>query len=598
LQHTDNLFQRISISFHLWRKNHISEKNYLVLLSIIVGITAGIAAVILKSLVHQIHHFVEFVAIQYNFNTIFFLFPLLGIILTTAFLIFTKKLNFDRGLSKVIYSVAKKNADLPRDASYMHIITSALTIGFGGSVGLEAPIVFTGSAIGSNIAKDFKLNAKTRNLLVGCGAAAGISAIFNSPIAGVVFALEVIMLEVSIPSFIPLLISSASAAILSKFIYSGQLFIVVTSGWKIEAIPFYIILGFSCGLISAYMIAITFKFENLFKKQKSILGKALIGGITLGILIFLMPPLYGEGYKTIEQLLSGKYFSLLDNSLFKYFSNNAWFVAFFAGLIVLIKVFATSITTGAGGNGGIFAPSLFTGALVGFFVARFFNLLGIANLNETNFIAVGMAGILSGVVRAPLTGIFLIAEITGGYLLIVPLMIVSAFSFFLSRYFEPFSVYTKSLFEEGKWSESKDKNLLEQIDIKDLVETNFRTVKPTDTLGSLIKAVTVSNRNIFPVVDDENHLKGIVLLDSIREYILNTELYNIVLVSEIMSIPPATIDINESMYDVMKKFEKHKVWNLPVLNHNKYCGFISKSNVFNTYRTKLIEQSRGFDSFE
>jgi CIC family chloride channel protein len=589
-----NIYQEI----HNWRLKHISEKNFLLLLSIAVGIVAGLAAILLKTAVHQIHNIVNSIAITYHFKPVYFLFPLFGIILTTLFLLLIKKSDFEKGLSRIIYSVSKKSSELPRHATYSHIFSSALTVGFGGSAGLEAPIVFTGSAIGSNMAKDFYLNRKAKTLLLGCGAAAGISAIFNSPIAGVVFALEVILIEVSIPSFIPILISSAAAAILSRFLYSGQLFFLVTTDWKLEAIPFYIVLGFSCGMISAYMISMTSRMEKFFKSVKSNFRKALFGGIALGLLIFIFPPLYGEGYLTVEQILAGNYYSLVNSSIFNSFSNNAWFVAFFAGLIVLVKVFATSITIGSGGNGGIFAPSLFTGALVGFFVARFFNLLGIANLNETNFIAVGMAGILSGVVRAPLTGIFLIAEVTGGYMLIIPLMIVSAFSFFLSRYFEPYSVYTKVLAEEGRWSEDKDKNLLEQIDIKDLVEVNFTKVKPNDTIGILIKAITTSNRNIFPVVDMNECLKGIVPLDSIREYILNTEIYDVILVQEVMIKPAAIIDINESMFDVMKKFEQLKVWNLPVMNNGKYIGFVSKSNIFNTYRNLLIEQTRGFDSFE
>jgi CIC family chloride channel protein len=475
---------------------------------------------------------------------------------------------------------------------YSHLFTSALTVGFGGSVGLEAPIVITGSATGSNIARLFKLNHREKVLMVACGASAGIAAIFNCPIAGVIFSFEVLLGEVRIPAFIPLIIASATATVVSKVLYGGQLFFLVTKGWEISALPFYMLLGIACGLISAYMINLNSHVESLFRSSKKTFQKALVGGLLLGLMIFLFPPLFGEGYSSIEQLLKGEPKELLDKSLF-YGLKSEWLFILYIALIILLKIIASSVTIGAGGNGGIFAPSLFTGALTGFFVSHSVNVTGLAKLNETNFVAVGMAGVLSGVVHAPLTAIFLIAEITGGYVLFVPLMLVSAIAYFIGKYFEPYSVYTKELAKKGKWSNhDKDFYILNQIKLNDLIEKDFTVVKKDYTLGQLIQVISNSKRNLFPVLDENGRLQGIILLDNIREIMFSRELYDSMRVADLMTHAPTVIDINESMKEVMRKFEYFEVWNLPVVKSGKYLGFVSKSRIFNLYRNHLVDQSQ------
>jgi chloride channel protein, CIC family len=570
----------------------ISRKNLLVILSGVIGLAAALLAIILKTIVHYIEDLLKYNSGSKYENYYFFLYPLIGILFTVLYIQVFRGGVLVKGLSSLILTFYRKTGNLAPHKMYSHLITSAVTVAFGGSVGLEAPIVITGAATGSNIAMAFKLNPHEKVLMLACGASAGIAAIFNCPIAAVIFSFEVLLGDVKVPAFVPLIISSVTATLVSQMIYSGQLFVLVTKGWDINAIPYYILLGVCCGLISAYMITINTHIERIFKLSKSIYKKVIVGGLILGALIFIFPPLFGEGYKSVSQLLKGNYSVLLENSLF-YGLQNQWFILFYIALIIFLKIMASAVTIGSGGNGGIFAPSLFTGALTGFFVSHFFNLAGLSTLNEINFVAVGMAGVLSGVVHAPLTGIFLIAEITGGYVLFVPLMIVSATSFFISKYFEPYSVYTKELAKSGKWSAyDKDAFILTQIKLNSLVERDFVMVNPNDTLGQLIHAVAKSKRNIFPVVDSKGVLEGIIFLDDIRELIFKQELYKQVTVKEIMKAPPAVIEVNESMQSVMQKFEYFEAWNLPVEKDKKYLGFISKSKIFNVYRNLLVEHSR------
>jgi CIC family chloride channel protein len=574
-----------------WRLRHISNKNFLIVVSIIVGIIAGLAAILLKTVVHYIQHFLHWVLEDEKFNFLLFAFPLIGILLTVYYVQRFRKGKIGRGIPSILISIAKRSSNIERDKTYSHIITSALTVGFGGSAGLEAPIVVTGAAIGSITAKDLKMNYRERTLLLACGVAAGISAIFNSPIAGVLFAVEVILVEFSLPAFVPLLISSATAAVLSNLLYKDQLFFLITKGWHMNAIPLYIVLGILMGLVSVYVTRTAIFTEELFKSKKKPYLKAIIGGIILGVMIFILPPLYGEGYYSIENLLSGHYEQLLANSLFTSFIGNHWFPILIAVVIILVKMVATSVTIGAGGNGGIFAPSLFIGALTGFVFAHALNLLGIIDLTEANFIVAGMAGALSGVMHAPLTAIFLIAEITGGYALFVPLMIVSSMSFLISRYFEPYSIYMRKLAAKGLHKRDRDKIVLNKIKLKDMVETDFVNVTTENTLGELVDKIAHSKRNIFPVLDEDNHLLGVVLLDSIREIMFHHEKYNTLFVKDLMTQPPSILDVNEEMHDVMKKFDTYNSWNLPVTEGNKYIGFVSKSAIFTKYRHLLIKQS-------
>lgn len=584
-------FQQLLTKINDWRVRHISNRNFLIVASLLVGIVAGIAAIVLKYTVHGIQYVLEQLREASGTNYLYFIFPLIGILLTVYYVQRFRGGKLGRGIANILYAIVKKSSNVERDKTYSHIITSALTVGFGGSAGLEAPIVVTGAAIGSNTGRDLRMNYKERTVLLAAGAAAGIAAVFNSPIAGVVFAVEVILMEVAIPSFIPLLIAAATAAVLSNLLYNDQLFFLITKGWVFKAIPYYILLGIVMGLISVYISRVTLRVEGFFKARKTVWKKAIWGGIGLGSLIFLLPALYGEGYKTIENLLKGNYMHLASGSWYESYISNPWMLVGVGAIIILVKIFATGLTVGSGGNGGIFAPSLFTGAITGFVFAEAINLSGIATLTVPNFIVAGMAGALSGVVHAPMTAIFLIAEITGGYALFVPLMIVSAFSYFISRYFEPYSIYTKRLAARGLLlTQNKDKNVLNLMKVKNMVETDFIAVKPEDSLGQLAETFAHSKRNIFPVLDENGKLTGIVLLENIREIMFHTELYDSTFVKDLMTRPNVTVEIKEAMVDVMRKFEQYHTWNIPVLDQGVYVGFVSKSTLLTEYRKKMAKQ--------
>lgn len=576
-----------------WVSERIAQPNYLIIVSIIIGIVSGLVAVVLKVLVHTVREW------MYGNDPTsgrlgFVFFPLIGIMLTVLYVRFLLKKPLTPGLTRLLYAIARKKLNIPKYETYAHVITSSLTVGFGGSVGLEAPIVRTGSAIGANLAELLRVGRKKQTLFLACGAAAGMSAIFNSPVGGVIFAFEVLLTEVAVHSFIPLLISAATGAVVAKMLYYEQLFFLPTVEWNVEAIPFYFLVGGVCGLASVYMIRTTIRMKTYFSKKDRPLLQIGLGGLALGLMIFLMPPLFGEGYDTINNLLQGKFSALADRTIFYNFLQNEWVLLLFAVLILLAKGFASAFTIGLGGNGGVFAPSMFTGALLGFVFAHALNLTGWVELREANFMAVAMAGLLSGVFKSPLTGIFLIAEITGGYALFVPLMLVSAISYFISNYFEPYSVFTSELYKKGQWvpTHERDLNILKNMSVKPLIENNFLTIQPDQTLGEFIKIIAKSKRNVFPVVNEEGYFKGIVLLDDVREIMFDTELYDKKTVKDIMHNPPAMVEISEPMEKVMDKFERHQAWNLPVVNNGYYIGFVSKSSIFNQYRQMLIERSK------
>ncbi|MFH1160856.1 MAG: chloride channel protein [bacterium] len=563
----------------------------MVLASIVVGVVSALAAVLLKHFVRFIYHIPDFFLSWSHTTLIYTVSPLVGILLTLLIIKLLFRGKLEKGLSSIIFSIARRSGKVERSKMYSHMLTSGITIGFGGSAGLEAPIVITGSTIGSNIAGFLGFGYKERTLLLACGAASGIAAVFNSPIAGVIFAFEVLLTDITIPLFIPLLISTATATILSKFLLKGQLFYLVTNDWYFNAIPFYILLGILCGLISVYMTRVTLNVEGFFEKRKKILHKAIYGGLTLGILVYCFPPLFGEGYSTVETLLKGDNFNILKNSVFSLLPDSPWILIAFTGLIILLKIVATSLTLGAGGNGGIFAPSLFTGGLTGFGMAFLFNTLGMSQLHVSNFIAVGMAGIMSGVVHAPLTAIFLIAEITGGYVLFVPLMIVSALSFFISRYFEPYSIYTKNLVQKGQYfTDDKDSNIFKKIPLDEIVETEFIALNQNDKFSTLIDAFTRSKRNVFPVVDDDQNFIGIIPLENFKEFMFKSELYNELRIGDLTSKPEVTLEINENMDDAMIKLESSNLWNIPVTKQGKYIGFISRANILSYYR-RILKKS-------
>jgi CIC family chloride channel protein len=578
---------------NLARQRHlyINDKNFLMIAAMWVGLLSGLAAVVLRNCVHYLQHFLESgFNIRYE-NYLYLATPLIGIVLCVFVIrLLFKNQKFDKGLSSIIYSISRNNANVEKHKSFTHIITSALTVGLGGSVGLEAPIAVTGSAIGSNTAKDLLMDRQHRTLLLASGAAAGIAAIFNSPIAGVIFAFEVLLSEVTIPAFIPLLIASATGAVVSRLFGGSHIFYLQINDWHINAIPFYLLLSALCGLISAYMIRTSLRIEHVFNQRKQPYHKAIIGGLTIGLLLFIFPPLYGEGYGIINKLMAGEYASLLDRSLFYQYNKNSLFIIAFAVAIILFKVVASSVTIGAGGNGGIFGPSLFTGAMLGFVFATVINYTGIVELNTGNFVAVAMGGVISGVLHAPLTGIFLIAEVTGGYALFVPLMMVSAGSYFITRYFEPNSIYKKTLVERGMIM--NDETGLQQISIHAVVENDFITLKPSQTLYDLVDAIAHCRRNIFPVVNEDNELQGIVLMDEIREVMFKTNLYRSTFIADLMTIPPVRVDIHTSLDEVIKLFEKFSVWHIPVEENGKYCGMISKSGVLQYYREQLAMQEQ------
>lgn len=593
------MFKRIRINsklaFYQFLKNrnrYINDKNFLIVASLLVGISVGLAAVVLKFLVHTIQHFCESGFDVQFANYLYLVFPLVGILLSVVYIrFFHYKKRFDKGLSSIIYAINKTGSQVERHKTFSHIITSALTVGFGGSVGLEAPIAVTGSAIGANAGKDLLVTKPERTLLLASGAAAGIAAVFNSPIAGVIFAFEVLLTEVSIPAFIPLLMASAAGAVVSRVFGNNTMFNLTTEGWRMQNIPAYLALAVLCGLFSVYMMRTTIAIESRFKNVRSLFLKAILGGVLLSLIIFIFPPLYGEGYGVINKLMEANQEGLFDRSLFYNYKDSAGFVVIFTFGIILVKVFASSITIGAGGNGGIFGPSLFVGALLGFICFKLLNMLGINDIRVQNFVALGMCGLISGVLHAPLTAIFLIAEITGGYALIIPLMLVSSGSYFITRYFEKYSIYTKKLIEVGLITFDKDKDLLSRVDLNSIIETDFSVLQPEQTLRELVQTITQSKRNVFAVVDNDNHLRGIITIDDIREVMFDQTRYDKLKVRKLMSIPRYTTKATANVSELMDKFEEYNVWSIPVLdNEDRYMGFITKTSLLNQYREQLVIQ--------
>lgn len=579
-----------------WLSHKLTHRQILVASSILVGLTAGLAAVVLKLAVHYIKLAITYdyhIPFQYLFYLIF---PIIGILITVWFVQKHLKGKLGRGTANVLRSIAKKSSFLPKDQMYSHIVTSAITVGFGGSAGVEAPIVVTGSAIGSNYAKTHHINYKERTLLLACGAAAGIAAAFNSPIAGVLFALEVLLIDVSITAFIPLIIAAATGALLSKIILQEETLFAFK---KIEAfdyhnVPYYILLGVLAGIMSVYYARLYVRIEAFLKpKKKKVYHKAILGGIILAVLILFFPSLFGEGYESIKALAELNPEKLFERGILSGFTNE-WILFALITLTMFFKIIAAAVTIGSGGNGGNFAPSLFVGAYLGFAFAYLLTILGINNIPISNFTLVAMAGILSGVFHAPLTAIFLIAEITGGYELMIPLMIVSAGSFVITKYFEPHSMDMKKLVKKGHvFTSDKDKNILTTLRITSLIEKDFLPVHPYATLGELVDMIAHSKRNIFPVVNNEI-FTGVIVLDDIREIMFKHEMYDKVYAKELMRKPPQTISSDEKMEIVMKKFDETGAWNLPVVNDGKYIGFISKSSIFVQYRNRLIKNSTEF----
>lgn len=586
----------ILVKFLIWRLKHISDKNFLLIVSGLIGMVAGIAAVILKTTVHNIQQVLESGLDIAGVNYLYLFYPLIGIFITAAIARYFLKEKLGHGITSVLYRISKQSSIIEPVKMYSRMITSAITVGLGGSVGLEAPIVVTGSAIGSNVGQLFHLDYKKRTILIGCGSAAAISAIFNSPIAGVIFAIEVLLTDVTIAKFIPLLIASVSGSLISTILLGDEILFSfsLTDPFMASDVPFYILLGLFSGIISLYFSRLLFKVERTIGEVKNDFTRAFIGGLSLAIVILTFPPIYGEGYETIKLLLNGQEQEIFLRSFFYSFSDNVVVLLLFLFAIILVKPLATALTIGSGGSGGIFAPSLFIGGVTGYFTATVLNtIFPEAQISTSNFTLVGMCGIMSGVLHAPLTAIFLIAEITSGYTLFVPLMLVSALSFSTISYFEKYSIYTKRLIEKGDLiPHDKDKQVLSLINLKKIIEKDLAIIGPEATLGDLVKQVRKSKRNIFPVVNDQNELLGIVTLDDIREIMFDSEKQENILVTAIMQQPPESVSTHEKMQSVMGKFEITQAWNLPVIDDGKYLGFVSKSRIFNAYRQKLIRQNR------
>jgi CIC family chloride channel protein len=574
-----------------WSQSILSPKQFIFLSSVLVGISSGLAVIILKNFAHKVFSFATYINGILKLSFINSILPIFGILLTVFVIKRVLGGTIEKGTSQILYAVAKKASIIPKKQMYAQIITSSLTVGLGGSAGLESPIVITGAAFGSNYAQRYKLSYSDRTLLIGCGVAAGIAAAFNAPIAGVLFAIEVLLVDVSISAFTPIMIAAATGALVSVIALDESVLLSFKhkQDFNYHYIPYYALLGIFTGFISVYYIRNFQKTEHFFSRLKfTPYKKALFGATILALLIFVFPTLFGEGYESIKTLADNDPGQLLENTLFHDFRNNDWALLAFIGLTMMLKAFATGITLGSGGNGGNFAPALFLGSYAGYFFSKFFNLTGLTKLPISNFAMVGMAGILSGLFHAPLTAIFLIAEITGGYDLMIPLMIVASISFAISKRFEKHSMDVKSLAKKGNaFTSNKDTNILSTLDINKIIQTDYLTITPNENLEKLVDLISHSNQVIFAVVDDENHLLGIVHFNDIREIIFNSFRVKYTLVKEIMIAPVDLIYPADSMEVVMNKFEKAKVAFLPVVKNGKYYGFISKAITLEAYREKL-----------
>jgi len=572
-------------------KTKLSDRNFLIVSAALVGLTSGLVAVVLKYAVHQIGHLVATSHAADNFY-IFAVLPLLGIGLTVFFVQYFLNGQLKKGSAEIVYSIVKKSGLLPITDTFSHLVTSAMTVGFGGSLGLESPMVSTGSAIGSNYGRTYRLTYRERTVLLGCGAAAGIAAAFNSPIAGVLFAVEVLLTDATAAAFIPLIISAACGALVSKVILAEgvTLAFALKQPFNYRNVPFYIVLGILCGLISLAYATVFHTIEGWFEKIEGKWIKVFIGGLLLFVLISIFPPLFGEGYEGVRMLENKDTGPLSAGSILHRFVDSEPMLLVFIALLIFFKMIAAALTLGSGGNGGSFAPSLVVGSYVGFLFARLVNHLGWAHMPVSNMTLVAMAGILSGVFYAPLTAIFLIAEITGGYNLIIPLMIVSALSLSLVHFFQPVSLEGKKLARLlNSTIETRDKLLLSRLNLAELIEKDFSVVSPEASLADLVKTIAESPRNIFPVVDQGLKLIGLVHLAKVRRIMFEADKYETTYVKDLMDKPSAVVEPSENLYEVFEKFDRTGQWNLPVVENGIYLGFLSKSSVLTRYRKELTE---------
>jgi CIC family chloride channel protein len=587
--------KKILIRFLIWKYKHVSERNFVYFLSILVGLLAGLVTVTLKNITYFIQSLLEGKFIKDYQTTLYFIFPILGLLVVFIFQKYILKKQISHGITSTLFAISKRNGIIERYKILASLIAAPITAGFGGSVGLQGPAVSTASAIGANLSQVFHMNTKTRMLLIGCAAAGAMSSMFKAPIAAIIFAVEIFSLDLAFASLIPLLLASISAVLMS-YLFQGTHVLLgfeLQDEFAIKDILFYVFLGLMTGIASIYFTKMYFLITDFFKRIKNQIYKLIVGGIAIGIMLYFIPPLYGEGYSMINNLLDGNHIAALGETPFDAYTDNIWVVIMLLTGVIIFKAIAMTTTFAAGGVGGIIIPTLFMGSALGNVIAKVINNIGLGfQVSESNFTLIGMTGLMAGVLHAPLTAIFLIAEITGGYELFVPLMIVTAISFSVTKYFIPNSIYTSELAKKGQLiTHNKDNNVLMMMNLDKIIETNFKTISVEANLGEILKkGVAKSTRNIFPIVNDEKEFLGIILLDDIRNIMFDTELYETTLVKELMHNAPDVIDYDKnSMPQIMKKFKESGAWNLPVIKGGKYYGFISKSKLLTVYRRKLIE---------
>ncbi len=588
LQNLQKFYRRIDLL------KRLPEQQLIILLALIVGLLSGLAAVLLKHAVHLVQWMLTSWFQNATESLLYLLYPGIGMLLALLYVRYVVKDDIGHGVTKVLHAISRKESKIKRHNCYSSMVASSVTIGMGGSVGAEAPIVYTGAALGSNLAQLFRLDYRSITLMLGCGAAGAVAGIFKAPLAGIVFTLEILMLDLSLSSILPLLVSSVSATAVSYLLLGNTVsFSTSIEPFNIGNMPYYIVLGIFCGFGALYFTRATLSVEKRLKSILNPFRRWIFCALCLGLLIFLFPPLYGEGYDALSALLNGNSEAAAGNVQSSILSGSPWFILLFFLAVFFFKVFSMSLTNAGGGVGGTFGPTLFMGGIAGFIVARLINLSGIHIVPEANFAMVGMAGMMSAVMTAPLTAIFLIAEITGGYSLLMPLMLVSATSFLTIRRFEKHSIYTKRLALSGDLiTHDKDKAVLTVLQLDSLIEKDFNAVSPDQPLGELVKVVSRCKRNLFPVVEADGTLVGIVLLDDIRHVMFDTTLYTTTTVRSFMKVPLAFVHFNENMESVLNKFETANAWNLPVVDNNgRYIGFVSKSKIFSSYRNLLHQFS-------
>ncbi len=573
----------------VWRLRHIKQHQFILILSILIGIGSGLAAVTLKNTLYYTNYFLTNGFSYHGIYYLFLAFPVIGIILTILFIKYIVKDNISHGVSKVLYAISKTNSQIKPHNTFSSLIACTLTLGFGGSVGPEAPIVLAGSSIGSNLGRLFRLDYKTTTLLIGCGAAGAIAGIFEAPIAGAIFVLEILMLDLTVTTLIPLLITTVTASLVSFLLMGNEVLFSFTlnSPFILRHIPFYLLLGVFTGLVSVFFIRGSIVIE-LFLKKVSVVPRVAIAGSLLALVMFAYPSLFGEGYTVLKEVINGNGEIIGNSTLFGVLKENHWsFLIVIFGLIIM-KVVAMALTQGSGGIGGTFAPAIFIGAICGYFFATLFNTVFGLNISQSNFALVGMAGVMAGVMHAPLTAIFLIAEITGGYLLLTPLIMVSAIAYLTCHIFESHSIYARQLAARKELiTHDKDKAVLSFMSPRQLIETNFTKVDPEATLGQLVKIVAKSTRNIYPVVNHEGTFYGVVMLDNIRQIMFDQSIYDVTYVKDLLFMPDYAIKPEDSMDTVIQLFQQSDRYNLPVLDNGKYLGFISRATVFSQYRELL-----------